>query len=74
MKVGVLSPLFARCLLFLPICCQFLTIFVDFRQIWDEFWPISVIFCLFLSVFVALIQIGSLSVSNDFKRFTTMLC
>ena len=71
MKAGVLSPFFARCLLFFA---DLLSISDDFRQIWDEFLADFSIFCLFWSVFVALIQIGYLLVSNDFRRFTTILC
>ena len=73
------KSVFWRCLLvFLnQFAIQLLSIlegFADFRKCLVKFWTILVVFSLFLSVFVVLILICSLSILNDFSRSTTIFC
>ena len=77
MKIGVSSPFFTMFVGFCQFAVKLLSIlegFANFRKCWVKFWTILVVFCLFLSVFVVLILIVSLSILNDFSRFTTILC
>ena len=74
MKIDVLGPFFDDVCWFLSICCLIVVNFRVFLLIWGQIWADFSCFFLFLYVYEVLILIGSLSILNDFSRFTTILC